>query len=66
MTVEAKLVLATHLLVYVGVNVVLLLVAGTLWLWVTLFWSIGLAFHAFGVFVDDSSLASNSEHRSDD
>ena len=60
MRFEAKAGLATHLMIYVVVNVVLVIVAGTPWLWVTLFWGIGLAFHAFGVFV------SPPEQRSDD
>jgi hypothetical protein len=52
--VEAKIGFFGHLAVFVIINVVFLIVAGEDWLWVTLFWGIGLAFHGFGVFFGDS------------
>jgi hypothetical protein len=52
--VEAKMGFLSHLAVYVVVNVVFLVVAGTDWLWVTLFWGIGIALHAWQVFFADS------------
>ena len=48
--VEAKMGFFSHLAVYVLVNVVFLIIAGSDWLWVTLFWGIGLALHAWQVF----------------
>jgi 2TM domain len=52
--VEAKMGFFWHLAVFVVINVVFLIIAGEDWLWVTLFWGIGLAIHAFGVFFGDS------------
>ncbi len=46
-----------HLFAYLGVNVVLIVInlitsPGTLWFyWVTVFWGIGIFWHAMGVFV---------------
>jgi hypothetical protein len=48
--VDAKKGFYVSLLSYVVINVVFLFVAGWDWLWVTLFWGIGLAFHAWHVF----------------
>ena len=48
--VQAKKGFYGSLLVYVVINVVFLFVAGWGWLWVTLFWGIGLAVHAWHVF----------------
>jgi len=52
--VEAKIGFFTHLAVFVVINVVFLIVAGEDWLWVTLFWGLGLAIHGFSVFFGDS------------
>ncbi len=46
-----------HLFAYIGVNVTLIIInlitsPGSLWFyWVTIFWGIGLFWHAMGVFV---------------
>ena len=52
--VEAKMGFFSHLAVFVLINVVFLIVAGTDWLWVTLFWGIGLVLHAWQVFFSES------------
>jgi hypothetical protein len=52
--VEAKMGFFTHLVVFAVINVVFLIVAGADWLWVTLFWGIGLALHGWRVFVGSS------------
>lgn len=52
--VEAKLGLVTHLVVFVAVNVAFLIVVGVDWLWVTLFWGIGLLSHAWAVLTTTS------------
>jgi hypothetical protein len=52
--VEAKMGFFSHLAVFAVINIVFLIVAGADWLWVTLFWGIGLALHAWQVFFSDS------------
>jgi hypothetical protein len=52
--VEAKMGFFSHLAVFAVINIVFLIVAGVDWLWVTLFWGIGLALHAWQVFFSDS------------
>jgi hypothetical protein len=44
----------SHLAVFAVINIVFLIVAGADWLWVTLFWGIGLVLHAWQVFFTDS------------
>jgi hypothetical protein len=48
--VEARMGFFWNLGVFVVINVVFLIVAGVDWLWVTFFWGIGLAIHAWAVF----------------
>lgn len=52
--VEAKMGFFSHLVVFAVINIVFLIVAGTDWLWVTLFWGIGLVLHAWQVFFSES------------
>jgi hypothetical protein len=52
--VEAKMGFFTHLFVFAVINIVFLIVAGADWLWVTLFWGIGLALHGWQVFFSES------------
>ena len=52
--VEAKMGFFSHLAVFAVINIVFLIVAGVDWLWVTLFWGIGIALHAWQVFFSDS------------
>ncbi|HEV8669731.1 MAG TPA: 2TM domain-containing protein, partial [Candidatus Limnocylindria bacterium] len=52
--VEAKMGFFSHLAVFAVINIVFLIIAGVDWLWVTLFWGIGLALHAWQVFFSDS------------
>lgn len=61
--VEAKIGFLGHLAVFAVINIVFLIVAGTDWLWVTLFWGMGLAIHGFGVFFQDSSTISDWKER---
>jgi hypothetical protein len=61
--VEAKIGFFTHLAVFVVINVVFLIVAGEDWLWVTLFWGLGLALHGFGVFFGDSDVIERWKER---
>jgi hypothetical protein len=61
--VEAKIGFFTHLAVFVVINVVFLIVAGEDWLWVTLFWGVGLALHGFGVFFGDSDVIERWKER---
>jgi len=61
--VEAKMGFFSHLAVYAIVNIVFLIVAGTDWLWVTLFWGIGLALHAWQVFFTDSGRMADWKER---
>lgn len=57
------------LITYVVVNILLVVVnlvvsPGTLWFyWVTIFWGVGLAFHAFDVFVMHNRLNEDWEER---
>lgn len=48
--VEAKIGFGIHLAIYLVINVVFLIVVGWDFLWATVFWGLGLAFHGFGVF----------------
>ena len=58
-----------HLFSYIGVNVVLIVInlvtsPRTLWFyWVTIFWGIGLFWHAMGVFVFGKFTGSSWEKR---
>ena len=52
--VEAKMGFFSHLAVFAVINIVFLIVAGADWLWVTLFWGIGLVLHGWQVFFSDS------------
>jgi len=59
----------SHLFSYIGVNVVLIVInlvtsPGTLWFyWVTIFWGIGIFWHAMGVFVFHKITAGSWEKR---
>jgi len=61
--VEAKIGFFGHLAVFVIINVVFLIIAGEDWLWVTLFWGLGLAIHGFGVFFGDSDAVQHWKER---
>jgi hypothetical protein len=61
--VEAKMGFLTHLFIFVVVNVVFIIIAGEDWLWVTLFWGIGLAIHAFSTFFGDSDAVNSWKER---
>jgi len=61
--VAAKKGFFAHAFVFIVINVVGLIAAGEDWLWVTLFWGIGLAFQAFAVFVQDSAWLQRWEHK---
>lgn len=52
--VTAKLALAGHAVVYLAVNITFLVLVGADWLWVTLFWGLGLLTQAWAVFVHTS------------
>jgi 2TM domain len=49
--VDARIGFLVHATVYVVINLVFLLAIGWDWLWVSLFWGIGLALHGISVFV---------------
>lgn len=51
--VEAKVGFGVHLAVYLVINIVFLIVVGWDFLWATVFWGLGLAFHGFAVFFKD-------------
>jgi 2TM domain len=61
--VDAKKRFYTSLLVYVVFNIIFLFVAGWDWLWVTLFWGIGIAVQAWSVFGQRSSWVKSWEQR---
>jgi hypothetical protein len=62
--VEAKMGFFSHLAVFAVINIVFLIVAGADWLWVTLFWGIGIALHGWQVFFSDSGrMAAWKEHQ---
>ena len=61
--VEAKMGFFANLAIFAIINIVFLIVAGTDWLWVTLFWGIGLAFHAWSVFFRDQGLIADWKER---
>jgi hypothetical protein len=52
--VEARLGFLSHLAVYLVINIVFLIVVGWDFLWVTVFWGIGVVGHAYSVFFADS------------
>jgi hypothetical protein len=52
--VEARLGFLSHFAVYVVINVVFLVVVGWDFLWVTVFWGIGVVGHAYSGFFADS------------
>lgn len=61
--VEAKMGFFTNLAIFVIINVIFLFVAGWDWLWVTLFWGIGIVFHAWSVFFRDSGKVADWKER---
>jgi hypothetical protein len=61
--VAAKKGFFGHAFVFLVINVVGLIAAGEDWLWVTLFWGVGLAFQAFAVFFQDSTWLKTWEHK---
>jgi hypothetical protein len=61
--VEAKKGFFIHLAVYVVLNVIFLIVVGRDFLWATVFWGLGLAAHAAGVFLRDSRWLRDWEER---
>lgn len=58
-----------HLFSYIGVNITLFVINavssfGAWWFyWVTIFWGIGIFWHAMGVFVFDRKMSSSWENR---
>lgn len=52
--VESKMAFFGHLAVFVIINLIFVIIAGEDWLWVTLFWGIGLAVQGFNTFFGDS------------
>jgi hypothetical protein len=61
--VQAKKAFFVHAFVYVVINVVFLIVAGWSWLWVSLFWGIGLAAQAYTTFFAGSDWIKGWEDR---
>jgi hypothetical protein len=61
--VQEKKGFFAHAFTFAVINIVFLIVAGTGWLWVTLFWGIGLAFHAYNVFFQHSAWLQGWEAR---
>ncbi len=61
--VESRMGFFGHLFVFVVINVVFLIIAGVDWLWVTLFWGIGLAIHGFSTFFGDSDAVQRWKER---
>ncbi len=61
--VDAKKRFYASLLVYVVFNVIFLFVAGWDWLWVTLFWGIGIVVHAWTVFGQHSGWVKGWDER---
>jgi hypothetical protein len=61
--VQAKKAFFAHAAVFVLLNLVFLIVAGWSWLWVTLFWGLGLALHAFSTFFSSSDWFKGWEER---
>jgi hypothetical protein len=61
--VEAKMGFFANLAVFAVINIIFLIVAGVDWLWVTLFWGIGIAFHAWSVFFRDSGKVAEWKER---
>jgi len=61
--VEARIGFLIHLAVYVVINVVFLPVVGWDWLWVTVFWGLGLAFQAVATFGGTSRAATGWKDR---
>ncbi len=61
--VAAKKAFFGHALVFIIINVVGLIVVGEDWLWVTLFWGLGLAAQAFTVFFRESAWLKDWEHK---
>jgi hypothetical protein len=61
--VAAKKAFFGHAFVFLVINVIGVIAAGEDWLWVTLFWGIGLALQAFSVFFQDSSWLQSWEHK---
>src|SRR5688572_13027498 len=51
--VEAKIGFFVHAAVYVVINVIFLIIVGWDFLWATVFWGLGLAFHGFATFFKD-------------
>lgn len=51
--VEARMGFYWHLAVYVVINVIFLIVVGWDFLWATVFWGLGVASHAYAVFLRD-------------
>lgn len=61
--VAAKKAFFGHALVFIIINVVGIIAAGEDWLWVTLFWGIGLGVQAFTVFFRESAWLKDWEHK---
>ena len=61
--VEAKMGFFANLAVFAVINIIFLIVAGADWLWVTLFWGIGIGFHAWSVFFRDSGKVADWKER---
>lgn len=61
--VEARLGFGIHLAVYVVINVVFLIVVGLDFLWATVFWGVGIVFHAAKAFLGPSDALSTWKER---
>jgi hypothetical protein len=61
--VETRLGFLIHAAVFAVVNLVFLLIVGWDWLWVTVFWGIGLAVQAFTTFGATSQWARDWKQR---
>jgi hypothetical protein len=61
--VEAKVGFFVHALVYVVINVIFLIIVGWDFLWATIFWGLGLAFHGFAIFFKDDPRLRNWKER---
>ncbi len=61
--VETRAGFLIHAAVFAVINVVFLLIVGWDWLWVTVFWGIGLAVQAFATFGSTSQWARDWKER---
>lgn len=64
--VETRIGFLIHAAVYAVVNIVFLLIVGWDWLWVSVFWGIGLLVQAFATFGSTSQWARDWKQRAID